>query len=98
MARLDRDKGATAGRANLTTSGQGGFDRGAIFSRFNYMSRKMQRLARRRWTKKLDGVIRRHGAGRLIETGCLHQMVGRGPVGVATQERADDPAVDDPRK
>ena len=47
---------------------------------------------------ELDRVIGRHRTGRAIFTRLLHEMIRRGPVAVAIEQRPDNPAIQDARK
>jgi len=93
MAFLHCDKGAAAGRAYFPAAAQRAFNRRAISSRFDDFRAEVDRPVGRRRTEQFDRVIGSHGARNAVRAGLFHEVISRGPVAMAIEQRADDSAV-----
>ena len=56
---------------------------------------KKYRIVRRRRPEQFDCILRSHRARRVIVFRALHQMIGRRPIAMAIEQRADDAAIQD---
>jgi len=98
MAFLHCDKGAAAGRAYFPAAAQRAFNRRAISSRFDDFRAEVDRPVGRRRTEQFDRVIGSHGARNAVGAGLFHEVISRGPVAMAIEQRADDSAVQNSRE
>lgn len=98
MPFLDRNKGPAAGRAYFVIRDQFGLDRGPIFTRFDDTGHEFDRRIARRRPQEFDMKIGGDGAIRFVLSVPLHQKIGGRPVRMAIEQRADDPAIQHPRK
>jgi hypothetical protein len=96
MTRLDGDESPVAGSRNVVIRDQLACDNRAIVLHLNHTRNEPQQSVGRRWAQQLDRVIRRYCAGRMIRAIALHQMICRGPVAVAVEQRADDATTQHP--
>ena len=93
MTFLDRDENAAAGRANFSAGAQCAFNRRAIIGQIDNVRGKGDWSVRRSWPQQFDRIFSRHRAGRMVSACVFHQMIGRGPIAVTVEQRADDAAI-----
>lgn len=93
MAFFDGDEGAATGCTNFVVCDQFGFDRRSILLRINNMSSELNFSVTRRRSQQPHMEISRDGAIGLVFAVALHQKVGRRPVRVTIEQRADDAAI-----
>ena len=93
MTFFHRDKNSAASRANFPSCGQCAFDGRAVVRQINNLRGEEHGIARRRWPEQFDCILRCDGARRVILFRALHQMIGRRPIAMAIEQRADDAAI-----
>lgn len=93
MAFFHCDENSSASGTNFSTRGECSFNGRAIVRQIDNFSRKKHRIIRRRWPEQFDCILRRDSAWRVILFRMLHQMIGRGPIAMAIEQRADDAAI-----
>src|SRR6266496_502058 len=94
MAFLDGDEGAATRGGDVTAGFERRFDDCAISHELGELGSQPDRRIHGGGAAKLHMEVRRNGAGRLVGSLGLHQMIGRRPVAVAVEERADDAAIE----
>jgi len=98
MAFFHCNENSAACRANFSTAAKSSFDRRAIIGRLDHTRGKMNVTVRRCRSQKLDVIFGGHRARNSVRLRPLHQMIGRGPIAVAIQQRANDSAIQNARK
>ena len=98
MTFLHRDKNSAARRTNFSASAQRALNGRAIVCDVDDSRGKKQRVARWSWPQHFDRIFGSHSAWRAILFRALHQMIRRGPVAMAIEQRADDAAIQDSTK
>ena len=93
MAFFHRDENAAAGRAHFPSPAQRAFNRRAIIGQIDNVRGKRDWSVRRSWPQQFDRIFSRHRAGRMVSACVFHQMIGRGPIAMTVEQRADDAAI-----
>ncbi len=94
----NRNENPAAGRANFSPGGQCSFHGGAVVFRIDNFRGKINRTTRRRRPQKLNRIFGGDRARRVILLRLFHQMISRGPITVAIEQCADNPAAQDTRE
>src|SRR2546430_13231848 len=92
VARLYRDERAATRRAPLPAGPELRLDDGSVISDFDRPGDEVDRPVRRRWAQEFHGVFSRDHRGRGQGVRSPHQVIRGGPVRVAVEQRARDPA------
>ena len=87
------DENSATRCTNFSARGQCPFNGRAVVRQIDNLCGKKHRIVRRRWPEQFDCILRRNGARRVILFRALHQMIGRRPIAMAIQQRADDAAI-----
>ncbi len=92
MSGLNGDESSAAGCRHFVVRDQFASHHRPVVCRFNYARDQMDWFIRRRGPQEFDCVISGDGAGRMIQTESLHQMVSSGPVAMTVEHGARDAA------
>ncbi len=98
VAGLDCDKRAAAGCSYFVVGDQFAFHYCPVIGRFNYSRNQMDWFIGRRWPQEFDCVVSGDCTGRVVQTETLHEVIRRGPIAMAVEQRADNSAAEHSRK
>jgi hypothetical protein len=93
MAFFHGDKNSAASGTNFPTSGECPFNGRAIVRQIDNSRGKKHGAIRRCGPYQFDCVLCRDSARRLTLVRAFHQMISRGPITMAIEQRADHPAI-----
>src|SRR6266566_9986608 len=96
MSRLHGYEGAPGCRADLAARAKLGLHDRAIVAHLDRTSDELDRATCRGRPKQFHRVLRCHGARRRGRARAAHEVISRGPVGVAIEQRSRDTAGERP--
>ncbi len=87
------DENSATRCTNFSARGECPFNGRAVVRQIDNLCGKKHRIIRWRWSEQFDCILRCDGARRVILFRALHQMIGRRPIAMAIEQRADDAAI-----
>lgn len=96
MVGTDGDERAAACSGDDAIDGQFGVDDDLVAARLDRPGAQLDGAIDRCGAAQSDRIVGGHATRRVVEATLAHQVHRGRPVGVAVEERADDPAVQDP--